>query len=64
MNTFIKNLSGGDLRSIGRADAIAKDVQTQHQFDELFEALFHNDRLIVMRAADAIEKITRGKPEY
>ena len=64
MNTFIKILSGGDLRSIGSANAIAKQVQTQYQFDELFEALFHNDRLIVMRAVDAVEKITQNKPDY
>jgi len=64
MNTFIKRLSGGDLRSIGGANAIAKQVQSQHQFDELFEALFHNDRLIVMRAADVVEKITQNKPDY
>lgn len=64
MNTFIKKLSGGDLRSIGSVDAIVKQVQSQHQFDELFEALFHNDRLIVMRAADAVEKITKNNPDY
>ncbi len=64
MNTFMKKLSGGDLRSIGRADAIAKEVQSQHQFDELFEALFHYDRLIVMRAADAVDKITLNKSGY
>jgi len=64
MNTFIEVLSGGDLRSIGGVNAIAKQVQSQHRFDELFELLFHNDRLIVMRAADAVEKITKNKPEY
>jgi uncharacterized protein with von Willebrand factor type A (vWA) domain len=64
MNTFIKKLSGGDLRSIGSVDAIVKQVQSQQQFDELFEALFHNDRLIVMRAADAVEKLTQSKPDY
>jgi len=31
---------------------------SQHDFDELFKLLFHADRLIVMRAADMIEKIT------
>ncbi len=57
-------LSGGDLRSIGNADTVAKQVRSQEQFDELFEALFHEDRLIVMRAADAVEKVTRTRQSY
>lgn len=34
-------------------------VKTQADFDALFTLLFHHDRRVVMRAADAVEKITR-----
>ena len=64
MNRLLEQLSGGDLRSIGNANAIVKQVRSQHQFDQLFEGLFHSDRLIVMRAADAIEKISQQVPGY
>ncbi|MBV6439950.1 MAG: hypothetical protein EPGJADBJ_01608 [Saprospiraceae bacterium] len=57
-------LSGGDLRSIGNSDLVVANVRNPHDFDELFEYLFQPDRLIVMRTADAIEKITVHRPEY
>ncbi|MBS1529335.1 MAG: hypothetical protein JSU01_03420 [Bacteroidetes bacterium] len=59
-----KQLSGGDLRSIGNVDEVMSQIKSQPEFDELFRLLFSKDRLIVMRAADAIEKITIKKPQY
>jgi hypothetical protein len=44
-------LKGGDLRSIG-------------QTNKIFQQLFHSDRKIVMRSADAIEKITLKHPAF
>ncbi|KAB1158131.1 hypothetical protein [Flavobacterium luteum] len=64
MTTFDKILSGGDLRSIGKSNSVILKIQTQDDFDELFKCLFHNDRHVVMRAADAIEKITSNNQEY
>ncbi len=64
MAAFEKILSGGDLRSIGKSNAVVLKVQTQKDFDDLFQCLLHEDRLVVMRAADAIEKITVNKPDY
>ena len=64
MIDLLKILAGGDLRSIGRSNAMAKQISTQRQFNKLFDGLFHPDRLIVMRAADAIEKITLEKQHY
>lgn len=64
MNKFEKFLSGGDLRSIGASNKIVKEIDTQEEFDQLFRFLFHADRLVVMRAADAIEKISHRHPEY
>ena len=57
-------LSGGDLRSIGSVNELLPLIKTQKDFDELFVYLFSEDRLIVMRAADAVEKVTLIKPDY
>lgn len=35
-----------------------------NQFDELFQFLFYFDRKVVMRAANALKKITLNQPEY
>lgn len=64
MTNLIKYLKGGDLRSIADANKVVSLIKTQADFDELFQYLFTNDRLIVMRTADAVEKITLQNPEY
>ena len=64
MTLFQKLLSGGDLRSIGNSNFIGSEVRGQNDFDELFKCLFHKDRIVVMRAADAIEKITINNPQF
>lgn len=64
MTNLIKYLNGGDLRSIAGANEVVSLIKTQTDFDKLFQYLFTNDRLIVMRTADAIEKITLQNPEY
>jgi hypothetical protein len=64
MSNFQDILKGGDLRSIGKANEIVAIVRTQNDFDELFNGLNHSDRKVVMRTADAIEKITLKKPDY
>ena len=55
-------LKGGDLRSIGQSNKIVSSFDDQESFDELFQQLFHSDRKVVMRSAEAIEKITRKNP--
>jgi len=64
MAEFKKLLAGGDLRSIGKSKLVISEIKGQKDFDELFKYLFDNDRLVVMRAADAIEKITAKEPTY
>jgi hypothetical protein len=64
MNRFENELSGGDLRSIGRSNAVVLQVHNQADFDALFHCLFSKNRLVVMRAADAVEKITITRPQY
>ena len=55
---------GGDLRSIGQVNDIIENIDNQAKFDELFKCLFHKERIIIMRAADAIEKITIKNPLF
>ena len=64
MNSVREQLQGGDLRSIGRADEILRQIKTQADFNLVFDCLFDDDRKLVMRAADIIEKISVLHPEY
>ena len=64
MSRFEEILTGGDLRSIGQAGKVVSMVNNQESFDDLFRLLYHPDRKVVMRAADAIEKITGTHPGY
>jgi hypothetical protein len=55
-------LTGGDRRSIGRADEVAELAARQSKHvPELIECLWDPDALVRMRAADAVEKFSRGK---
>jgi HEAT repeat protein len=57
-------LSGGDRRSIGKSNLIAKLVLSDpKRFAELLECLWDDDPLIRMRAADAAEKVTVTRPK-
>jgi hypothetical protein len=65
MNTsFAHLLLGKDLRRLRNASSVIKIVQNQKEFDELFALLFHHERTLVMRTADAIEKITRRQKQF
>jgi len=61
---FAPLLLGRDLRSIARSGDVVRAVENQEDFDALFNLLLHHERLLVMRAADAIEKITVTRPAY
>jgi len=55
MEGFAKMLTGGDRRSIGKADAVVKRVRGAPQrFEELWACLRHSDPVVRMRAADAM----------
>lgn len=64
MHKFEKLLSGGDLRSLGKSSWLVSNIQSQTDFDILFEYLSKGDRIEVMRASDAIEKITINYPSF
>ena len=56
-------LTGGDRRSLGRAKDLHKLMQERMDlFPQLLRCMWDSDPLVVMRAADAVEKITLGEP--
>ena len=61
---YHKILSGSDLRSKGPAEEVAASVRTQDEFDALFACMLSDDRVVAMRAADAVEKVTRHLPHF
>jgi len=57
-------LTGGDRRSIGRAEQVAAIVSKNPAlFPDLIAGLRNEDLLVRMRAADAAEKVSRTTPE-
>ena len=63
INRFTKELLGNDLRSAGNTKVV-DSVTDQESFDELFELVFHHERPLVMKAVDAVEKITLKNAHY
>lgn len=63
-NEILKLLEGGDLRSLALVDElVAHHPAEANIVDLLVELMFKTDRLVAMRAADALEKMTKDKPE-
>jgi HEAT repeat protein len=64
MSQLLGWLSGGDLRSDGMASEVVKVVlENPGLFDELFTGLSEPDDVIRGRAADALEKVCRSRPD-
>lgn len=64
MNQVLEWLSGGDIRSDGLSSDVASLVLKNEQlYKELLEGLSVEDDLIRGRAADALEKIARSRPD-
>ncbi|HEV3253335.1 MAG TPA: hypothetical protein VG033_02940 [Candidatus Acidoferrales bacterium] len=64
MNRLLQKLGGGDRRSIGASNEVVAEVLARPAlFRLVFEGLEMGDALVQMRSADAVEKITRGRPE-
>jgi HEAT repeat protein len=64
MNQILAWLSGGDLRSDGLANEAAQAVlQNPLLFDDLYQGLSASDDVIRGRAADALEKVARERPD-
>ena len=61
VNEFAPFLIGKDIGSIRMNSIIVQSVRDQSTFDELFKLMFHHERPLAVRAADAVEKITRTR---
>ncbi len=62
---MLAQLTGGDRRSIGRANAVARRVLADRRlFRELFSGMLSDDPVVRMRAADAVEKVTAKRPDW
>jgi hypothetical protein len=65
MHPLLRKLDGTDRRSIGRVDEVVADVLAKPRlFGIVFDGMLHNNPVVRMRCADAVEKITCRHPEY
>lgn len=65
MLTIYDLLKGNDLRSIGKSDEVISLVTSDPVlFDEVFDGIFHQDKVVRARCADAAEKVTKKFPSY
>lgn len=63
--SIVAMLSGGDRRSLGRAnEAAALATKRRAVFAQLMKAIWHEDPIVRMRAADAAEKVSREHPDW
>jgi len=64
MNKVLKNLSGGDLRSEGRAEEVAGEIVNHpHLLMELAEGLQSDSKLIRGRTCMTMEVVSRSHPD-
>ena len=65
MTDILNKLKGGGLRSKGKSEEVVDDILKQpFLFGEVFNGMLNDDPVVRMRAADAIEKVSRLHPEY
>ncbi|MCL6097514.1 MAG: hypothetical protein M1391_02930 [Bacteroidetes bacterium] len=63
--TIYDLLTGNDLRSIGKSNEVVTLVTSDPAlFGEVFNGIFHEDKVIRARCADAAEKVARKFPKY
>ena len=64
MKSVLAKLKGGDRRSIGKSDEVAREILDRPDLiGDLIAGLLDVDRIVRMRAADAAEKVSRRRPE-
>lgn len=61
---MIHYLKGGDLRSTGMVEQLLPFIKNQAKFDELFSHISNDDRIVTMRAVDAVEKLSATNPGF
>ncbi|HHT26349.1 MAG TPA: hypothetical protein GXZ82_03735 [Firmicutes bacterium] len=63
MHPILQKLAGGDRRSIGCANEVAEEILADSDlFAIVLEGILHDDPIIRMRAADAVEKASSKRP--
>jgi hypothetical protein len=63
--SILRQLEGGDRRSIGRSNEVVASVLADRTlFRPLFAGLFLEDPVVRARVADVVEKITAVHPAY
>jgi hypothetical protein len=64
MTTVVHKLSGGNRRSIGRSDEVAREISNDPKlFAQVLAAMCDPNPIIRMRAADAVEKASALHPQ-
>jgi len=64
ISNILKKLRGGDLRTIGRSDEVAREISANPRlFAQVVAATLDPNPVIRMRAADAIEKASARSPK-
>jgi hypothetical protein len=62
---ILRELAGGDRRSIGKADRVVKQIfKTPALFGDVLRGFTHADPVIRMRCADVAEKVSSVHPEW
>lgn len=62
--SILQLLSGGDRRSIGHSELVVKRILANRRVvRDVVAALFDRSPIVRMRAADALEKVTRSQPQ-
>lgn len=65
MSGILDQLRGGDRRSVrGVAEVVRRVAEDPDLFGEVFAGITHEDPVVRMRCADAVEKITVDYPDY
>ena len=65
MNRLLLELTGGDRRSIGKSNLVARKVLDDPLcFAVIIGGLHHGDPLVRMRCADVTEKVSLAHPEW
>jgi hypothetical protein len=57
-------LLGKHIKSNKRHQLILERIDGQQSFDELLAIVFHHEKQLAIRAAEAIDEITRKHPEF
>src|SRR5579872_4254928 len=63
-SSFSARLSGGDPRTLAGVRQLVTDVRSAAALEAVVDAMFAQDAIVRMRAADAAEKISRSHPQW